>query len=174
MVHRASLRFSQSARSRQSHALIWIIRARRATLLQKETPMSLTPEDAQAIFDQDFAPWVRALDLTITAISPTGATLQMPITPDLTRMGDVLSGQALAALADTAMVFACAGLFGAMKPVATTNLEVQFLRPGLGEAIICDAEIVKPGRNLIFTRARLRAAPSGKDIATATATFYLA
>ena len=72
------------------------------------------------------------------------------------------------------MVFACAGLFGEMKPVATTNLEVQFLRAGLGETIICDAEIVKPGRNLIFTRATMRAAPSGKDIATATATFYLA
>jgi len=136
--------------------------------------MSLTPKDAQTIFDQGFAPWVRALDLSITAISPTGATLEMPITPDLTRMGDVLSGQALAALADTAMVFACAGLFGEMKPVATTNLEVQFLRAGLGEAIICAAEIVKPGRNLIFTRATMRAAPSGKDIATATATFYLA
>ena len=62
--------------------------------------MSLTPKDAQTIFDQGFAPWVRALDLSITAISPTGATLEMPITPDLTRMGDVLSGQALAALAD--------------------------------------------------------------------------
>jgi len=136
--------------------------------------MSLTPKDAQAIFDQSFAPWVRALDLSITSISPTGATLHMPITPDLTRMGDVLSGQALAALADTAMVFACAGLFGEMKPVATTNLEVQFLRVGQGAAILCEATVVKPGRQLIFTRARLRATPSGKDIATATATFYLA
>ncbi|WP_298678151.1 PaaI family thioesterase [uncultured Lentibacter sp.] len=135
--------------------------------------MSFTSQDAQAIFDQGFAPWVRALALTITDISPTSATLHMPITSELTRMGDVLSGQALAALADTAMVFACAGLFGKMRPVATTNLELQFLRPGLGEAIICTAQIVKPGRSLIFTRASLCAAPSGKEVATATATFHL-
>lgn len=136
--------------------------------------MTLTPDQAQTIFDTAFAPWVRALDLTITDISKNGATLTMPITPDLTRMGDVLSGQALAAMADTAMVFACAGLFGQMKPVATTNLEVQFLRAGLGDLVVCEAQIVKPGRNLIFTRAVMRAEPLGKDIATATATFYLA
>lgn len=137
--------------------------------------MPLTPADAQTIFDENFAPWVRALDLQFTETDETGrCTAEMAITDDLTRMGDVLSGQALAAMADTVMVFACASLFGEMRPVATTNLEVQFLRPGLGERVICTAAITKPGRNLLFCRAVMRAEPSGKDIATATATFHLA
>lgn len=140
----------------------------------KAARMTLTPEITQAFFDENFAPWVKALGLNITAISREGATLEMPITPDLTRMGDVLSGQALAAMADTAMVFACFGLFDSFAPVATTNLEMQFLRPGLGERVACHARIVKPGKNMIFTRAEMVAAPSGKTIATATATFYLA
>ncbi len=137
--------------------------------------MPLTPAEAQQIFDDNFAPWVRALGLTFTETDASGrCTAEMPVTQDLTRMGDVLSGQALAAMADTVMVFACASLFGEMRPVATTNLEVQFLRAGLGERIVCDAAITKPGRNLLFCRAVMRAEPSGKDVATASATFYLA
>ncbi|MBU2982886.1 PaaI family thioesterase [Lentibacter algarum] len=136
--------------------------------------MPLTTSQSQTFLADNFAPWIKALDLRITEINAAGATLEMPITNELTRMGDVLSGQALAALADTSMVFACFGLFDGLTPVATTNLEVQFLRPGLGEKIRCEAHIVKPGKKLIFTRADMIARPSNKLVATATATFYLA
>ena len=141
--------------------------------LHKATPMTLTPQLAQRFLAANFAPWVQALDLTITAIGPDGATLSMPITPDLERVGGILSGQALAAMADTAMVFACAGHLGEFRPVATTNLDTQFLRPGSGDAVTCDARIVRAGKALIFTQATMVAAPSGKPVATATATFFL-
>lgn len=135
--------------------------------------MSLTPEDASAFFDAHFAPWVRAMDLTFSHIEQGRAVLTMPLTPQLTRMGDIVSGQALAALADTAMVFACAAHFGEMRPVATTNLDTQFLRPGVGDAIVCDAHVVRAGKALIFAQATMHAQPSGKTVATATATFYV-
>ena len=133
----------------------------------------MTPQDAQAFLDENFAPWVRALDLTFTEISEGKATATMPITPDLTRMGDILSGQALAAMADTLMVFACFAHYGGPKPVATTNLDTQFLRPGVGTHVRCEAEVVRAGKALIFTRASMIAMPSEKQIATASATFYL-
>ncbi|MDV4143759.1 PaaI family thioesterase [Shimia sp. FJ5] len=134
--------------------------------------MSMTPAQAQTILGEYFAPWVRALDLTIDEISPSGATLSMPITPELARFGGIVSGQALAAMADTAMVFAAIGHFQAPAPVATTNLDLQFLRPGKGERIRCDAEIVRAGKALLFTRATMVALPDDKPVATATATFY--
>ena len=133
----------------------------------------MTPQDAQAFLDENFAPWVRALDLTFTEISDGKATATMPITPELTRMGDILSGQALAAMADTLMVFACFAHYGGPKPVATTNLDTQFLRPGVGTHVRCEAEVVRAGKALIFTRASMIAMPSEKQIATATATFFL-
>ena len=92
--------------------------------------MTLTPSEAQTFLTENFAEWVRALDLTIADIGPQGATLRMPITPRLARVGGILSGQALAAMADTAMVFACAEHMGGFRPVATTNLDTVFLRPG--------------------------------------------
>lgn len=134
---------------------------------------ALTPATAQQFLSQNFAPWVQALDLSVRDIGAQGAVLAMPITPALCRVGDILSGQALAAMADTAMVFACAGHLGAFRPVATTNLDTQFLRPGTGDAVRCEARVVRAGKALIFARAEMFAEPSEKPVAAATATFYL-
>jgi uncharacterized protein (TIGR00369 family) len=134
--------------------------------------MTLTTADAQDILVKGFAPWVLALDLTVEDISPEGAVLSMPITDDLARLGGIISGQALAAIADTSMVIACMGHFNELKPVATTNLDTQFLRPGTGDRIRCDAQIVRAGKALIFAQATMVALPSDKAVATATATFF--
>ena len=134
----------------------------------------MTPNEAQKALETFFAPWVRALDLTFTDIEPGKATATMPITDDLTRIGDILSGQALAAMADTIMVFACAAQEGGFKPFATTNLDTQFLRAGEGTHIRCEAEVVKPGKAVYFARAAMFAEPSGKRVAEASATFYIA
>ena len=131
----------------------------------------MTPETAQTILDQAFAPWVRALQPEITDISETGATLVIPITADITRIGHIVSGQALAALADTAMVFACFGHLDAPAPVGTVTLDTQFLRPASGDSIRAEAEVTRAGKSMIFARCRLIAEPSGKDVALATATF---
>lgn len=128
---------------------------------------------AQRALEENFASWVLALRPQVAAIGAGRAELRIPITPDLARVGGIVSGQALAALADTSMVIAAAAHFGELRPVATTNLDLQFLRPGSGDAVLCQAEIVRAGKALIFSRATLIAEPAGKDIATATATFFV-
>lgn len=135
--------------------------------------MTLTPQVAQQFLAENFAPWVQALNLTISEIGSDQTVLTMPVSDHLARVGGILSGQALAAMADTAMVFACAGHMGAFRPVATTTLDTQFLRPGTGDTIRCEAEVVRAGKALMFTRATMIAEPSGKPVATATATFFV-
>ncbi len=134
--------------------------------------MTVTLAEAEQILDNGFAPWVRALDIRIDRIAPEGATLSIPITDQIARMGGIVSGQAQATLADTAMVFACIAHLGEMVPVATTNLDTQFLRPGTGERLRCEARVVRAGKALIFARADLLAEPGDKLIAQATATFF--
>jgi uncharacterized protein (TIGR00369 family) len=131
----------------------------------------MTPDQAQAILDENFAPWVLALHPKVTAISAEQAVLDIPITDQITRMGDIVSGQTMATLADTAMVLACLGNLGQMEPVATVTLDTQFLRPGTGDTLRATAEITRKGRALIFARCVLTTWPSGKDVAHATATF---
>jgi uncharacterized protein (TIGR00369 family) len=134
----------------------------------------LSIDQAQAFLASSFAPWVQALNLRVDEITPDGrAVLSMPITDDVARMGGIVCGQALATLADTAMVLSTAAHFGAPRDVATTNLDTQFLSAGRGERISCTARITRAGRSLIFAQADLVALPDGKPVATASATFFV-
>ena len=126
---------------------------------------------AQQFLTDNFAPWIMALQPEVTAIDDTGATLRIPITDDIMRVGGIVSGQTLATLADTAMVIGCGGAAGEMIPVGTVTLDTQFLRPASGEAIEAKAEITRLGRGMAFARCTLTALPSGKPVALATATF---
>ncbi|MGB3243120.1 MAG: PaaI family thioesterase [Sulfitobacter sp.] len=131
----------------------------------------MTPATAQAFLTENFAPWVLALDATVTEITPARTTLTIPVTDALNRTGGIVSGQALAALADTAMVLACGGHLGEMVPVGTVTLDTQFLRPASGDSIRAEAEVTRAGRSMIFARCTLIAEPSGKPVALATGTF---
>ena len=130
-----------------------------------------TQNDAQVFLDANFAPWVLALQPKVTQINSEGATLRIPITSDIERVGGIVSGQTLATLADTAMVIACGGAAGDMIPVGTVTLDTQFLRPCSGEYVDAEAEIVRAGRGMMFARCTLKAGPSAKPVAVATATF---
>lgn len=132
----------------------------------------MTPDSAQKLLEENFAEWVLALDLTVTEIDREHALIRMPLADRLARVGGIVSGQALAALADTSMVLAAIAHAETFKPFATTDLHTQFLRPGVGTAIICHASVIRAGRALVFARADMTEEDSGKMIATSTATFF--
>lgn len=120
-----------------------------------------------------FADWVLALEPRVDSVACTGVVLSIPVTDTIVRVGGIVSGQALATLADTAMVIACARHFREFRPVATVGLDLQFLRPATGDRISCGATVLRAGKSLAFARAMLTADPSGKDVANANATFAL-
>lgn len=132
----------------------------------------MTPADLDTILADNFAPWVYALDISAVLVGDGAATFRMPLTPELARVGGIVSGQALAALADTCMVLAAIANAGKMIPFATTNLDTQFLRPGVGSAILCRATVVRAGRAMVFMRADMTEETSGKPVATASATLF--
>lgn len=132
----------------------------------------VTPDIAQQILANYFASWVQALDLSVVSIDPEHALVRMPLGEHLARVGGIVSGQALAALADTSMVLAAIAHSGSLRLFATTDLHTQFLRPGVGSAILCHAKVVRAGKALVFARADMTQADDGKIVASATATFY--
>ncbi len=133
---------------------------------------AMTPQDIQTILDENFAPWVKALDIETLEIHDDHSVFRMPLGDHIARVGGIVSGQALAALADTCMVLAAIAHAGDLKLYATTNLDTQFLRPGVGTAVICKAIIVRSGESLVFARAEMSEDSSGKPIATANATLF--
>ncbi|MBF9032171.1 hotdog fold thioesterase [Rhodobacterales bacterium HKCCE3408] len=131
----------------------------------------MTPDDLQAALAEYFAPWIHDLGMTVTEVGPDGAVTTMEVTPALSRVGGIVCGQALAAMADTSMVLALAAHRGEFVAAATTNLDTQFLRPGTG-LIACRATIVRAGRSVAFARAEMSGA-DGRPVAQATATMLL-
>ena len=130
-------------------------------------------ETAQEFLKDNFAKWILDMGIEVTEMSDHGATLEIPITPRIERVGGIVCGQALSSLADTAMVFACFSAMDGFKPVATTNLETRFLSGAKGERIKCAALVIKQGRSLIFCEATLTAMPSARAVASASATFFV-
>lgn len=131
----------------------------------------MTPETAQTYLQDNFAPWVLAMRPEVVQISDKETHLRMPITDAVCRSGEIVTGPALTALADAAMVLACSGHMGQLTPVATATLDAQFLRPAQGDSIRAEAEVARAGASMIFVNCALIAEPSGKAVALATATF---
>lgn len=130
-------------------------------------------DDVQDFLQANFARWVLDLSPIVISAGPQGVTVDIPITDTIARVGGIVSGQALATLADTCMVLSLGAHLHKMVPVATVTLDTQFLRPGTGDTIRATAQVTRAGRSLAFAQCTLTALPAGKPVALATATFAL-
>jgi uncharacterized protein (TIGR00369 family) len=104
-----------------------------------------------------FAPWVQELGMRLESIDPGHVTFLMPVTQRICRVGGTLSGQAMMAAADTAMVIAVASQLGEFRPMTTVSMSSHFLRPVAFDANVkmlqaarVIARVVKPGRQIMF------------------------
>ena len=133
----------------------------------------LTIQFAQEFLDKNFAPWIIDLEPKLIDCNNGAARIDVPISPHIERVGQMVCGQAMSALADTTMVFACFSHMQKLIPVATTTLDIQFLRPASGVTLSCIATVERAGKSLFFLSANLLTFPDEKIVAKSTATFYL-
>jgi uncharacterized protein (TIGR00369 family) len=126
---------------------------------------------ATAILRRELAPWVQDLDLTIASIGGDRATLTMRAGPRTQRAGGVVCGQALMALADTAMVFAVSAASGGSRPMTTVGQTVSFMKPASGTVIAAEARVLRLGKGLAF--GEIAIADGGALVAHATATYAI-
>jgi uncharacterized protein (TIGR00369 family) len=133
----------------------------------------VSPAAAQAVLAENFAPWVRALGLTVEAVSADAATLRLPFDARLVRVGGTVCGQALMTAADTAMVIAVSAALGGFREMATVGQTISFLRPVANDDVLVEARVLRLGRTLAFGEISLRAAASGALVAHATTTYAL-
>jgi uncharacterized protein (TIGR00369 family) len=118
-------------------------------------PAPLDIRAAEEILRANFAPWVLALDLSIRETTANSATLAMPSNPKLHRTGGIVSGQALMALADTAMVIALSAAGGEFRPFATVDVHTTFLRPATDSGVLALATVLRMGRTMGFAEVRV-------------------
>ena len=131
----------------------------------------LTKTNLAAILTDAFAPWVRDLNLSVEAIGNGGVTMRLPEDARLSRIGGIVSGQAMTAMADTTMVLALAAHFGGFRPVATVDIAMSFIRAIKSSDVLCEARVRRAGRSLAFVHAELRAVDDTEIAAVANGTF---
>lgn len=117
--------------------------------------VTVKPEE---ILRDNFAPWVLELGLIPEEVGEDGtAVLRLPWSDRLAREGGALSGQALMAAADTAVVIAVSGAKGAFVPMTTVQLSTTFQRPVAGRDVLVAVELTKLGRTLAFAEIDMTA-----------------
>jgi uncharacterized protein (TIGR00369 family) len=133
--------------------------------------MTFTPDDADKVLEENFAPWVRDLGLYTVETGERHAVLRLPWSDRLAREGGALSGQALMAAADTASVIAVSAVLGGFGPMTTVQQSTTFERAVVGADVLVTARVTKLGRKLAFIDITLTA-QGADDPAARAGTVY--
>jgi uncharacterized protein (TIGR00369 family) len=134
---------------------------------------SLPTAQADAILAENFAPWVLALGIRAEATGAGSATLRIPFSDQLCRVGGIMCGQALLTGADTAMVIAIAAASGGFKPCTTVDLTINYMRPITKADAVLEAKVMRLGKTLAFCTCEVRETGSDKPAAFSTGTYAI-
>ena len=148
------------------------------------TPAKFDIEEARRVLREVFAPWVQDLDLSIVDIESDpppnaaadwqpGAILRMAFSDRLCRHGGIICGQALMALADTAMVIAVLAANRGYRPMTTVDQTTHFMRPVAQSDVLADARVVRLGRTMSFGRITLSGSTDNKPVAMVSSAFAM-
>ena len=141
-------------------------------------------EEARRVLGDVFAPWVQDLGLSVVGVEyersanapddwQPGAILRMAFSERLCRHGGVVCGQALMALADTAMVIAVLAANRGYRPMTTVDQTTHFMRPVAQSDVIADARVVRLGRTMSFGRITLSSSSDNKPVAMVSSAFAM-
>ncbi|MEU3463560.1 PaaI family thioesterase [Streptomyces sp. NPDC006733] len=133
--------------------------------------MTLTTADAEKILADNFAPWVRDLELAVAETGERHAVLRLPWSGRLAREGGAMSGQALMAAADTATAIAVSAARGGYGPMTTVQQSTTFQRAVQDADVLITARVTKLGRRLAFVDITMTAGDGGEVVAQATTVY---
>ena len=108
-------------------------------------------------------------------LGPDYAVAAYDVTPADIRPGGYVSGPTQFAIVDSALWFLAFVGLGRIEPMAlTSELSIRFLRPALGERILCRAELEAVSRRSVVGTARVWVdGRPDKSTATAQGTYAL-
>jgi uncharacterized protein (TIGR00369 family) len=159
-------------------------RAGKRAFMQQQPPATeFGIAEARRVLGEVFAPWVMDLNLAIERfdVAPPadaadwqpGAILRLPFSERLCRNGGTVSGQALMAFADTAMVIANLAANRGYRAMTTVDQTTHFMRAVSASDVLADARVVRLGRTMSFGRVTLLSATDNKPVAMVSSAFAM-
>jgi uncharacterized protein (TIGR00369 family) len=151
--------------------------------MQQEKTAKFGIDEARRVLGEVFAPWVMDLNLSIEGFDcdppqavpdwQPGAVLRMPFSERLCRNGGIISGQALMAFADTAMVIANLAANRGYRMMTTVDQTTHFMKAASASDVLADARVVRLGRTMSFGRITLSTASDNKPVAMVSSAFAM-
>jgi uncharacterized protein (TIGR00369 family) len=149
-----------------------------------QQPAEFDIGEARRVLGDVVAPWVQDLGLSVSGIEcapplgaaadwQPGAILRMAFSDRLCRNGGVVCGQALMALADTAMVIAILAANRGYRPMTTVDQTTHFMRAVTASDVLADARVVRLGRTMSFGRVTLSSAADNRPVAMVSSAFAM-
>src|ERR1700722_6382156 len=99
------------------------------------------------------APFVRSLAIELTSFGMGWCETKLNVSPALQQQHGFVHGGVLMTLADHTCGGAAASTVPADKDVIAVEIKISFLRPASGSILVCRAEVLRTGRNLVFVEA---------------------
>jgi uncharacterized protein (TIGR00369 family) len=138
---------------------------------------------ASRLLTEVLAPWVQDCGLLVEHIEAgrpagappdwqPGALVRLPFSKKICHDGGLVCSQALMALADTAMVLACAAAWNGYRPMSTIDQTTHFLRP-VNFDVIADARVVRIGRTTSFGRVTMYSAADKRPVGMVSTAYAL-
>lgn len=140
-------------------------------------------EAAMRLFSQALSPWVQDLGLVIEKVEgnrPAGASgewqpgalVRLPYVRANCAGDGTVCSQALLALADSAMMFACAAAWNGYRPMTPIDQTTHFLRPANFD-VIADARVSRISRTTTFGRVTMSGAADRRPLGTVLTAYAL-
>ena len=101
------------------------------------------------------------------------AVIRLKAGPENLRPGGYISGPTQMTMADSVTYMAIFTKLGITPMTVTSNLNINFLRPCIGEAVIAEARLMKLGRTLAVAEVEIRAEGSSKVASHAIVTYSI-
>jgi uncharacterized protein (TIGR00369 family) len=111
-------------------------------------------------FDRQGA--MRLIGASLGKLGPGYCCVELPFRDELTQQHGYIHAGIVSAIADSAGGYAGFTLFPAGASVLTVEYKLNLVAPAVGERLIAEAEVVKPGRTLAITRGEVYAERAGK------------
>ena len=101
------------------------------------------------------------------------ATMRLKAGSEHLRPGGYVSGPTQMTMADSVTYMAIFTRLGITPMTVTSNLNMNFLRPCIGESVIAEAKLLKLGRTLAVAEVEIRAEGSDKVASHAIVTYSI-
>lgn len=127
--------------------------------------MNETETRIRASFDRQTM--MSTLGAELTHITPGGVTITAPVLPSSLQQHGTGHAALTFAIGDSAAGYAALTLLSPDTDVMTVEMKINLLRPAVGERLIAEGQVIKPGRRISVVQARIfaQSGESRKEIA---------